>query len=78
MMQLLPIQLAENGVLIPLDYFGDERDLEIVVQDNFAYIRPKAKVKRQPRLPGSAIGQITISPDFFEPLPDELLDLFEA
>ncbi len=78
MMQILPIQLAENGVLIPLDYFGDERDLEIVVQDNFAYVRAKTKAKQLPRVPGSAIGQITLSPSFFDPLPDELLTLFES
>ncbi|MCS6845748.1 MAG: type II toxin-antitoxin system Phd/YefM family antitoxin [Caldilineales bacterium] len=30
------------------------------------------------RTPGTAIGKITIAPDFDDPLPDEILDLFEA
>lgn len=30
------------------------------------------------RLPGTAKGQVTISPDFDTPLPQELLDAFEA
>ncbi|MEZ4837310.1 MAG: type II toxin-antitoxin system Phd/YefM family antitoxin [Caldilineaceae bacterium] len=32
----------------------------------------------QPRVAGSAQGQIWISPDFDAPLPDELLDAFDS
>ena len=34
--------------------------------------------KPAPRAPGTAIGKLKISPDFDDPLPDDLLDLFEA
>ncbi len=34
--------------------------------------------KPQPRLPGSAKGKIWIAPDFNEPLPDDILNAFEA
>jgi prevent-host-death family protein len=33
---------------------------------------------RQRRAPGSARGRIWMSPDFDEPLPDEILDSFES
>lgn len=31
-----------------------------------------------PRVPGTAIGMITIAPDFDEPLPDDILAAFEG
>jgi antitoxin (DNA-binding transcriptional repressor) of toxin-antitoxin stability system len=31
-----------------------------------------------PRVPGTAIGMISIAPDFEEPLPDDILAAFEA
>lgn len=31
-----------------------------------------------PRVPGTAIGMITIAPDFDEPLPDDILEAFEG
>ncbi len=31
-----------------------------------------------PRVPGTAIGMITIAPDFDDDLPDDILDAFEA
>jgi prevent-host-death family protein len=33
---------------------------------------------RKPRQPGSAKGKIIIHDEFYEPLPDEILDLFEG
>ena len=33
---------------------------------------------RQPRRPGSAKGRFWMSEDFDDPLPDDLLDLFEG
>jgi prevent-host-death family protein len=34
--------------------------------------------RREPRKPGSAKGQIWIADNFDDPLPDDLLDLFEG
>ena len=34
--------------------------------------------KLTPRVPGTAIGKLKIAADFDDPLPDEVLDLFEA
>lgn len=36
------------------------------------------KPRRKPRKPGSGKGQIWMSEDFDDPLPDDLLDLFEG
>jgi prevent-host-death family protein len=30
-----------------------------------------------PRTPGSAEGKLTVPPEFFEPLPEDILDAFE-
>ncbi len=35
-------------------------------------------VNLPPRVPGTAIGMITIAPDFDDDLPDDILDAFEA
>jgi hypothetical protein len=32
----------------------------------------------KPRVPGTASGMITITPDFDDPLPDDLLTAFES
>jgi antitoxin (DNA-binding transcriptional repressor) of toxin-antitoxin stability system len=32
----------------------------------------------EPRVPGTALGMITIAPDFDDPLPDDLLVAFES
>ena len=42
-----------------------------------ARLAPLVKQTAQ-RTPGTAIGKITIAPDFDDPLPDDILDLFEA
>lgn len=52
---------------------------EIVIS---RYGRPVAKLvpfqsKPAPRKPGSAKGKFTVPPEFFEPLPDEIIDAFE-
>lgn len=52
---------------------------EIVIS---RYGRPVAKLvpfqsQAAPRKPGSAKGKFTIPPEFFEPLPDEIVDAFE-
>lgn len=43
-----------------------------------AEIRPLPAVRKKPRPLGLAKGTVKIAPGFFEPLPDELLDLFEG
>lgn len=43
-----------------------------------AEIRPLPRRRTTPRPLGLATGQVTIPPSFFEPLDDELLDLFEG
>lgn len=43
-----------------------------------AELRPVALRRKTPRPIGLAEGRITIHPSFFEPLDDELLDLFEG
>ena len=72
---MIPIQVTGDGVMIPLSYF-QTRGLELVVEGEWAVVRPKQKV-RPPRKPGSAVGLITVHPDFYDPLPDDVLALFE-
>lgn len=43
-----------------------------------AEIRPLPKKRREPRPIGLAKGEFTVPDSFFEPLPDDLLDLFEG
>lgn len=43
-----------------------------------AELKPVAAVPSKPRPLGLAKGEFSIPPDFFDPLPDELLDLFEG
>jgi antitoxin (DNA-binding transcriptional repressor) of toxin-antitoxin stability system len=42
-----------------------------------AEIRPVPAVRRKPRPIGLAKGQFSIPPEFFDPLPDEILSYFE-
>lgn len=77
MNQLAPIQINGDTIAIPLGYFGDTTDLELWTDGMFAHIRPKNSTQSTPRVPGTAIGQIEVLPDFYEPWSDEFLDLFE-
>lgn len=43
-----------------------------------AELRPIMKEKKIQRLPGLAKGEITLSDNFNDPLPDEVLDLFHT
>jgi prevent-host-death family protein len=43
-----------------------------------AELRPVAPQRKAPRPIGLAEGEFTIRESFFEPLPDDLLDLFEG
>jgi prevent-host-death family protein len=53
---------------------------EVLIADAGKPVARLAPLAEQPaqRAPGTAIGKITIAPDFDDPLPDEILDLFEA
>lgn len=39
--------------------------------------KKKQDVSAKPRKPGSAKGKFTVPPEFFEPLPEEILNGFE-
>lgn len=43
-----------------------------------AEIRPLSAQRDQPRLIGLARGEFEVPPEFFDPLPEELLDAFEG
>jgi antitoxin (DNA-binding transcriptional repressor) of toxin-antitoxin stability system len=43
-----------------------------------AEIRALPAARQSPRPLGLAKGTVTMTPGFFEPLPDEVLDLFEG
>jgi len=43
-----------------------------------AEIRPIAPARTKPRPIGLDKGKFTVPPEFFDPLPDELLNLFEG
>ncbi|MCP4110258.1 MAG: hypothetical protein GY749_32845 [Desulfobacteraceae bacterium] len=40
-------------------------------------IKRKQDVSSEPRRPGSAKGKFTVPQEFFEPLPEEILNAFE-
>jgi antitoxin (DNA-binding transcriptional repressor) of toxin-antitoxin stability system len=68
---------AEHKLAELLSYirFGEE----VVIMEAG---RPVARLmpmpaETAPRVPGSAVGQIEIMPDFDDPLPEEILELFE-
>lgn len=43
-----------------------------------ARLSPETPQRTTPRPVGLAKGEFTLSPSFFDPLPDDLLDLFEG
>ncbi len=43
-----------------------------------ARIRPLSKQRKTPRRLGTAKGKVTVPPEFFEPLPEEILRAFEG
>ncbi|MEM7110951.1 MAG: DUF5678 domain-containing protein [Chloroflexota bacterium] len=42
-MDVIPIQVTQQGVLIPLAYFEESENLELVIRDGFAVVRRKSK-----------------------------------
>ncbi len=53
---------------------------EVLIADAGKPVARLAPVVEQPvpRVPGTAKGKIEIAPDFDDPLPEEILDMFEA
>lgn len=43
-----------------------------------AELRPSPADRREPRPIGLDRGRVTVSPSFFDPLPEDLLEAFEA
>lgn len=43
-----------------------------------AEVRPLPKQRKKPRPIGLGKGEFVVGSEFFEPLPDDLLDLFEG
>lgn len=40
-MNILPIQVVDGGVLIPLEYLQNAREFEVEMQDEYVIVRPK-------------------------------------
>lgn len=41
-MNVIPIQVTDEGVLIPKTYLHDAGEVEVIVQDEYVLVRPKA------------------------------------
>lgn len=56
-----------------------EGEIVVICKRNepIAELRPMEKVRTEPRPLGLARGQVRMNESFFEPLTEELLDLFE-
>lgn len=57
-----------------------EQEEEIILTQDGKPVARLVSLYRKPtkRTPGSAKGQITIMPDFDDPLPEEILSAFES
>ena len=73
---------VKNDISRLLDRVMLDREEVIIAEDGTPVVRlvriesPPVQARRGRRTPGSAIGQIVLSPDFDEPLASEHLDLF--
>jgi hypothetical protein len=45
----IPIQVTQEGVLIPLEYLSDARDFDLELSDQYLLVRP--------RLPGARVAE---------------------
>lgn len=43
-MQLIPIQVTQEGVVIPKVYLQDAAEVEVVVEADYVLVRPKPKI----------------------------------
>ncbi len=76
MTQIDVAQLESN----PGEYLAQVVQGETIVickdQQPIAEMRPVQPVTKRPRPMGLAAGEIEILPEFYEPLPDEVIDSF--
>ena len=70
----LHVAQADLSALIERVRLGEE----VVITDAGRPVARLVAERRQPRQPGSGKGQFWMSDDFNDPLPDDLLDLFEG
>ncbi len=40
-MDFIPIQVIDNRVIIPLHYFNDAEELELIIENGYVTVRPK-------------------------------------
>jgi prevent-host-death family protein len=66
---------AQLSKLIERVWLGEEI---VIAEAGEPVARLVPEKPRKPRQPGSAKGQFLMSDDFDDPLPDDLLDLFEG
>jgi len=77
---MMMINIQEAKVRLPMLIAEMKPDDEIVIA---RYGKPVAKLipiksaHLPPRKPGSARGKFKVPKEFFEPLPDDILDAFE-
>ncbi|TAH53700.1 MAG: hypothetical protein EYC68_02840 [Chloroflexota bacterium] len=48
-MAIIPIQITEEGVLIPRTYFPAASQLEVVMRDDYVLLKPKSNAKSKPK-----------------------------
>ncbi|BAZ16544.1 toxin-antitoxin system, antitoxin component, PHD family protein [Calothrix sp. NIES-4071] len=74
----ITIEEATNNLLDLLDRVSQGEEI-IILKDGqqIARLLP-ALPTLPPRVPGTAAGMIKIAPDFDQPLPDDILEAFEA
>ncbi|MFN8499713.1 MAG: hypothetical protein U0641_17810 [Anaerolineae bacterium] len=46
-MNVVPIQVTDEGVLIPKSYLHDADDVEVVVEEDYVLVRPKRHEVRE-------------------------------
>jgi antitoxin (DNA-binding transcriptional repressor) of toxin-antitoxin stability system len=74
----ITIEEATTNLLDLIDRVGKGEEITILKDgQQIARLVPPLPTL-PPRVPGTAIGMITIAPDFDEPLPDDILAAFEA
>lgn len=51
-MELIPIQVTEEGVVIPKTYLRGADDVEVIWSEDYILVRPKAHLTRRPNKSG--------------------------
>lgn len=66
----MKIQVTEQGVIIPKEFFEGIEEVELRRENGWIVMIP-IQLSKQPRMLGLHPGAIQIGRDFDEPLPDE-------